>query len=151
VPVDSSDYATAQAKISEYNASRDVAAERHRVYQTGLEQAKAKAAQAEAELGYSTYMAKVGFTGTTEIQWRWLKGDELSCDYGTCWGMEVVAVEGCDSALYVELALEDENDINIGMTNDTTGKVRPGQKARLTFNAFDDTAHSAGISEMSCY
>lgn len=33
VPTDSSDYATAQAKIVEYTANRDVAAERYRAYQ----------------------------------------------------------------------------------------------------------------------
>ena len=151
VPTTSPDYATAQSKISEYNASRDVAAEQHRVYQVGLEQAKAKAAQAEAKLGYSTYMAKAGLTGDTEVKWRWLENAETNCDYGRCWGMEVVAVEGCDNALYVELALEDDNDINVGMTNDTTGKVSPGQKARLTFNVFDESARSASLSEMSCY
>ncbi|MBW4486014.1 MAG: hypothetical protein KME14_26115 [Tildeniella torsiva UHER 1998/13D] len=147
VPADHPDYATAQAKIAEYTTNQGVAYQRDAAYQ-----AKAAAAPPqEPAKNYRTYTAQSGLTGTTEIEWRWLKGAELECDYGTCFGMEVVAVEGCDNALYVELALEDESDVNIGMTNDTTGKVSAGQKARLIFNTFDESVDSASISEMSCY
>lgn len=149
VPPDSPDYAAAQAKASEYTANRGVAAERQRLYEANLAVQKAAAEKEAAR--YRTYTADAGLTETTEVQWRWLESNEFSCDYGTCWGMELIAPEGCDSALYVELSLMDESDINVGMTNDTTGKIGAGQKARLTFNAYDDTANKARISEMNCY
>lgn len=152
VRADQPDYAEAQAKIVEYTANRDVANQRAANYKAKVAAAQPpKAVTQSSSGGYHTYRASAGLSGTTEVQWRWLQRSEYSCEYGTCFGMEVIAVEGCDSSLYVELALEDENDINIGMTNDTTGKVEPGQKARLIFNILDEDIDSAGLSEMSCY
>lgn len=49
VPADRPDYTEAQAKIAEYNANRDVAAERYRVYQVGVNQEKIEVNQARAE------------------------------------------------------------------------------------------------------
>jgi len=80
---------------------------------------------------------------------RWRKSGEISCGYrDTCYQMELVSKEGC-SYLYAELTRLNSAGDNVGMTNDTTSNLEPGQNAVLTFSAFDDD-NSARLAEVKC-
>ena len=92
------------------------------------------------------------YAGDSQIAWRWLEKGEYSCSYGDhCWGMAIIAREGCPSSLYVEIAILDSSDTNIGYTNDTTSGLGAGQKAKLVFEDFTAGAKSARLTEISCY
>jgi hypothetical protein len=92
------------------------------------------------------------YDGDPQIAWRWLDTSEFSCSYGDqCWGMMVIAREGCPSSAYVEITIIDNNGTNIGFTNDTTSSLGAGQKAKLVFEDFTTGAESARLAKISCY
>ena len=87
-----------------------------------------------------------------DIAWRWLERGEFNCSYGDhCWGMLVVAKNGCPSSLYAEITILDGSGSNVGYTNDTTSGLSPGQQAKLIFEDFTSGADSARLGEISCY
>lgn len=87
------------------------------------------------------------------VAWRWMEPNEFNCTYsdGSCWGMEVIARDGCSSSLYVELTILDSSGAAIDYTNDVAGSVTPGQHAKLEFDTFDEDADKARLAEISCY
>lgn len=94
------------------------------------------------------------YKGDSQIAYRWLTyGSEYSCSYSGsyCFGMYVIARNGCPTSVYVELNLLDGSDTNLGYTNDTTAALAPGQKAKLVFDTFADGVESANLAEISCY
>jgi hypothetical protein len=92
------------------------------------------------------------YEGDSQIAWRWLDKGEYSCSYGDhCWGMSIIAREGCPSMVYAEISILDESDSNIGFTNDTTSGLSAGQKAKLVFEDFTPGAKSARLAKISCY
>ena len=95
-----------------------------------------------------------GFTeyqGDSQIAWRWLDSGEYSCSYGDhCWGMVIIAHDGCPSMVYAEITILDASDSNIGFTNDTTSGLAAGQKAKLVFEDFTPGAKSARLAKISC-
>jgi hypothetical protein len=94
--------------------------------------------------GFSEYEKGIAF--------RWLNSSEYNCSYGDhCWGMLIVAKNGCPSSLYAEITILDSNKANIGFTNDTTSRLSPNQQARLVFEDFTPGAKSAQLSKISCY
>lgn len=143
---DHPNYAEKTAKSDEYKANREAA------------RAKQKAA-ATAWLpddGEYTVRDAEGVLGdTTPVGWRWLNGQEFSCEYGDyCFGMAVVPKYGCPDNLYIELSLLDDEDSNIGFTNASTSGVGSGQTAKLTFSGYEDytdAVQSARLAKISCY
>ena len=92
------------------------------------------------------------WTDDSNVGWRWLKSSEYSCDLGDgCWGMMIIAKEGCSNNLYVEISILDKNEIQIGYSNDTVSSALPMQKSKMIFDSFDDSADTARISKISCY
>lgn len=95
-------------------------------------------------------------SGYTEVEqgiaMRWLKSNEYECSSLSdgCWGIMVLAQEGCGS-LYVELALLDSSGVNVGMTNDVASGVSPGGRARLVFEDYGNGASKAQVADVSCY
>jgi len=86
------------------------------------------------------------------VAWRWLKGNEFRCDYGdACWGMMIIAKEGCPNSLYAELSILDANDVQISYTNDSLSSTLPMQKSKMIFETYEEDAESARISKISCY
>lgn len=86
------------------------------------------------------------------VAWRWLKGNEFRCDYGdSCWGMMIIAKEGCPNSLYAELSILDANDVQISYTNDSLSSTLPMQKSKMIFETYEEDAESARISKISCY
>jgi len=85
------------------------------------------------------------------VAWRWLKGNEFRCTADSCWGMLIIAKEGCTNSLYAELSVLDANNVKIGYTNDSIGSTLPMQKAKMIFNTYEEDAKSATISKISCY
>jgi hypothetical protein len=92
------------------------------------------------------------YSDDANVAWRWLKDNEYKCTYGdSCWGMMVISKNGCDRSLYAEISILDKSDVQIGYTNDTASQALPMQKTKLIFNTFEDEAHSARLSKISCY
>lgn len=95
-------------------------------------------------------------SGYTEIDdgvaMRWMKSNEYECSSISdgCWGIMVVARDGCGS-LYVELALLDSSGVNVGMTNDIASGVSAGGKARMIFEDYGNGASKARVADVSCY
>lgn len=93
-----------------------------------------------------------GFVKTSQdpsVAFRWL--DSVVCDLADrCWGMELVANDGCPGGLYVELTTLASDGAAVGFTNDTVGSVSPGGKARMIFDNFEPTAHKARLADVSC-
>lgn len=92
------------------------------------------------------------YSGDSRIAWRWLDRGEYSCSYGDhCWGMAIIAREGCPASVYAEITILDSSDANIGFTNDATSGLGAGQKAKLVFEDFTAGAKSARLAKISCY
>ncbi|NBO55335.1 MAG: hypothetical protein EBU84_12260 [Actinobacteria bacterium] len=83
-----------------------------------------------------------------EIAWRRLGSGQYCCAYSDhCWGMVVIARNGCSSSLYSEISVLDSGGTNIGFTNDTTSDMGSGQKANLVFEDFMPGAKSARLEK----
>ena len=91
------------------------------------------------------------WTDDSNVGWRWLKKNEYKCDADACWGMMIMAKEGCSNDLYVEIAILDKNDIQIGYSNDVVSSTLPMEKSKMIFNTYEDSADTARISKISCY
>ncbi len=91
------------------------------------------------------------WTDDPNVAWRWLKDNEYKCTGDSCWGMMVIAKDGCSRSLYAEISILDKNEVQIGYTNDTASQALPMQKTKLIFNTFEDDAHTARLSKISCY
>ena len=94
------------------------------------------------------------YSGDSEIAYRWLDyGSEFTCSYSSayCFGMYVIARNGCPTSVYAEINLLDSSKTNLGFTNDTTSALAPGQKAKLIFDTFTDGVKSANLGKISCY
>jgi hypothetical protein len=81
---------------------------------------------------------------------RWVKNKDLKCPAysGGCWGMYVIARDGCPQNLYVELSVENRAGDVVGFTNDLVGSVGAGKRAKLTFTG---SGAAAAFSKASCY
>lgn len=87
-----------------------------------------------------------------DIAWRWAERGEFRCSFGDiCWGIFIVARNGCPSMLYAEITILDAAGTNIGFTNDTASSLRSGDEAKLVFEDFTPGADSARLAEISCY
>jgi hypothetical protein len=96
-----------------------------------------------------------GFKSWSEdsnVAWRWLEDTEYKCDRGdACWGMMVIARDGCKNSLYGEISILDKSNVQISYTNDSLSSTFPMQENRLVFTTYEDSAHSARLSKISCY
>lgn len=84
------------------------------------------------------------------IAYKWVRGGGSDCYSCSYWTMDVIARDGCPSGLYVELNIKDRSGTIIDWTNDTVPSLRSGDKARLTFETYNDRAETAQISQFSC-
>lgn len=86
------------------------------------------------------------------IAWRWLESSEFNCSYGDyCWGIYIVARDGCPSGLYAAISILDKSDVQIDFSNDSFSSSLPMQKSKMIFETFNDESESARLSEVSCY
>ena len=95
----------------------------------------------------------IEYVGADGIAWRWLDNDQFNCDYyyATCWGMSIVAEDGCPSGLYAEIDILDSSGDKISYSNDLESYAAPGDKVRLIFNDFSDGIDSARLADINCY
>ena len=94
------------------------------------------------------------YSDDPNIGWRWLKKNEYKCSYGSssgCWGMMIIAKDGCDRSLYAEISILDKNEVQIGYTNETASQALPMQKTKFVFDTFKDDADTARLAKISCY
>lgn len=96
--------------------------------------------------GYNVYF------GDDNLAWRWGSNSETECTYssGSCWSVFVVSRDGCPSGLYGEIAIFDKSEVQIDYTNDTTTRVLPSTKVKLTFDTFNEQADTAQVAELNC-
>lgn len=85
------------------------------------------------------------------IAFKWLENVGNDCYGCRYWTADVIPRDGCPSSLYVELSIEDRSGAAIGYTNDAVGRVQPMQRARMSFETYEDAAARASIAEVSCY
>ena len=62
----------------------------------------------------------------------------------------IVTRDGCPSGIYAEIAILDKSGVQIDYTNDTTTRVLPKAKVKLTFDTFNEQASQARIGEITC-
>jgi hypothetical protein len=91
------------------------------------------------------------WTDDPNVAWRWLESKEFNCTGDSCWGMMVIAKNGCDRSLYAEISILDKSKVQIGYTNDTLSQALPMQENKLIFNTYEESAYSARLSKISCY
>lgn len=93
-----------------------------------------------------------GFSATTDpkVAYKWSEKGTYSCELERCWGMEVIARDGCPSSLYVEVAVADSGGAAVGYSNDTAGAVQAGQHAKLVFENTEPTGQTARLTTVSC-
>ena len=87
-----------------------------------------------------------GFTRyDSTVAWRWLDGSERQCPNNSrCIQVEVITKDGCPSMLYAKASITDQQNRNLGYTNDTTSGLQPDQRAILSMP--DTTGGAAEIS-----
>lgn len=98
-----------------------------------------------------TWSPPAGFEKTSQdpsVAARWM--DDVNCTGESCWGIEIVAHEGCPDGLYVELSILDSSGAAIGYTNDKVGAIQRGGRAKLTFDSYEAGADKARLTEVSC-
>ena len=93
-----------------------------------------------------------GYPSDDNIAWRWATSKETNCSYssGSCWAAMVITRDGCPSGIYAEIAILDKSGVQIDYTNDTTTRVLPKTKVKLTFDTFNEQAEKAQIGEIRC-
>ena len=93
-----------------------------------------------------------GYPSDDNVAWRWASNSETNCSYesGACWSALVVTRDGCPNGIYAEIAILDKSGVQIDYTNDTTTRVLPNAKVKLTFDTFNEEADKAQISEINC-
>lgn len=93
-----------------------------------------------------------GYPDNDNVAWRWGTGSETNCTYstGACWSVVLITRDGCPSGMYAELAILDSSGVQIDFTNDSTTRVLPKTKVKLTFDTFNEEADTARLSEVSC-
>jgi hypothetical protein len=93
-----------------------------------------------------------GYPEDDNVAWRWATRSETKCTYssGSCWAVMVITRDGCTSGIYAEISIFDRAGVQIDYTNDSTSRVLPNTKVKLTFDTLNDEADKAQISEISC-
>ena len=85
------------------------------------------------------------------VAYRWMSKNQFRCDPAPrCWGLQVLAKDGCVSDLTIELSLADGAGASLGTVFDTAGVVRAGQQATMVFEVDMSGAQKAEITKVSC-
>jgi hypothetical protein len=84
--------------------------------------------------------------------YKWLSSDDYDCKFGdNCWGVEIIMSKSCPTSLYVSVKFLDENDKNIGWTNDTAMGVEKNEPVVLVFDDIEGDASDISLTQLSCY
>jgi hypothetical protein len=85
------------------------------------------------------------------VAYRWMSKSQFRCDPApVCWGLQVLARDGCESDLTIEVSLADSAGGALGTVFDTAGVVRAGQQATMVFEVETPGAQQAEITKLSC-
>jgi len=86
-----------------------------------------------------------------KIAYRWGSKNQFRCDPAPqCWGLKVLARDGCAADLTIELSIADAAGGSLGTVLDTAGVVSAGQQATMIFEVFVAGAQKAEITKVSC-
>jgi hypothetical protein len=76
---------------------------------------------------------------------------EYDCGYSDrCFGIMVIAKNGCNSNLYAEVSLLDKDGVQIGYTNDSLPSALPMQKSKMIFTTYEKGVSRFQVSRISC-
>lgn len=92
------------------------------------------------------------FTAWSEdsnIAWKWAAKN--NCDEYPCITAEFISLGGCPTGLYVALNWLDRNDVVVGYTNESLPSLLSMQKAKLTFEDYEEVSSTGQISTVRCY
>ena len=84
------------------------------------------------------------------LAYKWVENPDSDCYYCSYWQMDVIARDGCPNGLYAEINIENSSGTVIDWTNDRIPSLSQGDKARLTFETYNDASDSASVTELSC-
>ena len=80
------------------------------------------------------------------------KKGEYDCGYSDrCFGIMVIAKNGCNSNLYAEVSLLDKDSVQIGYTNDSLTRALPMQKSKMIFTTYEKGVSKFQVSKVSCF
>ena len=86
-----------------------------------------------------------------KLAFRWLSNPSSGCTAKSCKSIEVISRFGCPSNLYAQVSLIDNENRNVGYTNDSTSGLRPNQKALLEFRTYQTNFSNWQLTSISCY
>ena len=86
-----------------------------------------------------------------KLAFRWLSNPSSRCTAKSCKSIEVISRFGCPSNLYAQVSLIDNENRNVGYTNDSTSGIRPNQKALLEFRTYQTNFSNWQLTSISCY
>ena len=79
------------------------------------------------------------------------KKGEYNCGYyNRCFGVMIIAKNGCQNMLYAETQLLDKDKVQIGYTNDSLSSALPMQKNKIVFGTDDKDTKRFQLSKVSC-
>ena len=84
----------------------------------------------------------------SNIAWKWAAKN--NCDEYSCITAEFISLGGCATGLYVALNWLDKNDVVVGYTNESLPSLLSMQKAKLTFEDYEEVSSTGQISTISC-
>ena len=84
----------------------------------------------------------------SNIAWKWAAKN--NCDEYSCITAEFMSLRGCATGLYVALNWLDKNDVVVGYTNESLPSLLSMQKAKLTFEDYEEVSSTGQISTISC-
>ena len=87
------------------------------------------------------------------IAYRWVPSSETlePCEAKNCKSLEVISRFGCPNNLFAEVIFEDDNEKNIGFTNDLTPSVFPNEKVLFKFRSWEKDLKYWSLRKLNCY
>jgi tetratricopeptide (TPR) repeat protein len=87
------------------------------------------------------------------VKWKWSDHNSFSCTYSSssCFQIKVKSDTGCPGGVYAEINLYDSSGAVIDYTNDTLSSLDAYQIGKMTFDTFNDSVSSGGVSKISCH
>lgn len=87
------------------------------------------------------------------VAWHWVTSPNCGLSGGgdVCWGIDVIAQNGCSNGLYAEINIVSAGTV-VNFSNATLGSLGANQPASLTFDAFNVPSNAQGqLTKINCY
>lgn len=81
---------------------------------------------------------------------KWVDNPNVDCYSCTYWQLDIVTLDGCPNGLYAEMNILNSNGTVIDWTNDSLPLLSVGDKARLTFETYNDASAKGSLATLQC-